>query len=44
MAFWGARKSTHKVVEGDPPIWKPLAWKTNFAPQGLFYVLYNEFQ
>jgi hypothetical protein len=29
---FGELGSTHKVIEGDPPIWKPLGWKTNFAP------------
>jgi hypothetical protein len=38
--IWGARE-IHKVIEGDFSIWKPLAWKINFALQGSFYMSYN---
>jgi hypothetical protein len=41
--FWAIKKN-HKVIEGDPSIWKPLAWKTNFARKSSFYMPYNGFQ
>jgi hypothetical protein len=36
----GEQKSTHKTIEENFPIYEPLAWKTNFASQGLFFMPY----
>jgi len=32
-SFWNLKwhLGELKIIEGDFPIWKPLAWKTNYA-------------
>jgi hypothetical protein len=42
-SFWNSKGHLGELetIEGDVPIWKPLAWKTNYAQHGLFYVPYN---